>query len=119
MEDYFEPALQVNHPDGNTSTLLKYKIPQRQYFGRRGNGFPGNLRATVGYTWTDDNRLQIRFEAISGRSYNNHDGIAFECQGLRMHAIIRSTCLRWLPLALPIAAKLNSASQLYDSDLAI
>lgn len=25
MEDYFEPALQVNHPDGNTSTLLKYK----------------------------------------------------------------------------------------------
>lgn len=29
------------------------------------NGFPGNLRVTVSYTWTDDNRLQIRFEAIS------------------------------------------------------
>lgn len=24
MEDYFEPALHVNHPDGNSSTLLKY-----------------------------------------------------------------------------------------------
>lgn len=25
MEDYFEPALHINHSDGNTSTLLKYK----------------------------------------------------------------------------------------------
>ena len=25
MEDYFEPALHINHPDGNPSTLLKYK----------------------------------------------------------------------------------------------
>ncbi len=24
MEDYFEPALHINHPDGNRSTLLKY-----------------------------------------------------------------------------------------------
>lgn len=24
MEDYFEPALHINHPDGNQSTLLKY-----------------------------------------------------------------------------------------------
>ena len=24
MEDYFEPALHINHPDGNESTLLKY-----------------------------------------------------------------------------------------------
>lgn len=81
MEDYFEPALQVNHPDGNTSTLLKYKSHSVNTSPDGDNGFPGNLRATVGYTWTDDNRLQIRFEAISGRSYNNHDGIAFECQG--------------------------------------
>lgn len=25
MEDYFEPALHINRPDGNSSTLLKYK----------------------------------------------------------------------------------------------
>lgn len=25
MEDYFEPALHINHTDGNTSTLLEYK----------------------------------------------------------------------------------------------
>lgn len=25
MEDYFEPALHINHADGNTSTLLEYK----------------------------------------------------------------------------------------------
>lgn len=25
MEDYFEPALHINHSDGNTSTLLEYK----------------------------------------------------------------------------------------------
>ncbi len=25
MEDYFEPALHINHPDGNPSTLLKYQ----------------------------------------------------------------------------------------------
>lgn len=25
MEDYFEPALHINHTDGNTSTLLQYK----------------------------------------------------------------------------------------------
>lgn len=25
MEDYYEPALHINHPDGNTSTLLKYQ----------------------------------------------------------------------------------------------
>lgn len=25
MEDYFEPALHINHADGNTSTLLKYQ----------------------------------------------------------------------------------------------
>ena len=25
MEDYYEPAIHINHPDGNQSTLLTYK----------------------------------------------------------------------------------------------
>jgi len=66
-------------------------------------GFPGNLRASVTYTWDDDNTLEIVLEAktdattvinLTNHSYFNLDG---EDSGSVLDHVLWLNSRRWLP----------------------
>lgn len=68
-------------------------------------GYPGNVRASVTYTWDDDNNLTILYDAttdaptvinLTNHSYFNlagHDAGAVKA----MNQLLKLNCSRWLP----------------------
>ena len=58
MEDYFEPALQVTHADGNMSTLLKYVSSEKK-------SIDGNAEETIVTLKDDYYPMEVKLHYIS------------------------------------------------------
>lgn len=67
------------------------------------SGYPGNLKATVEYTWDDDDNLAITYRAttdaptvvnLTNHTYFNLDG---QASGNALSQLLKLNCTHWLP----------------------